>query len=431
MSCLKPYPKYKPSGVEWLGDVPVHWEVKKVAWHMPFSIGWTPSTADSSNFDDDGYPWVTIGDMASDKVARTEKSISHKAVIEKGALVLPKGTLLFSFKLSVGLVAFLGIEAFTNEAIAAFKPNRNVDLKFLYYAAPVFIPHYGRENIYGALLLNQDLIASARTFMPSIDEQAAIAAFLDRETGRIDALVEKKRRFIELLKEKRQALITAAVTGQIDVRTGKPYPAYKPSGVAWLGDVPKGWSIKPLKTLFRFDKGKNAQLYTKEYVGVHPGDFPVYSGQTEDQGLLGYVDRFEYDSENVIFVTTVGAKAMTTSIIRGKYSLSQNCARIIPISRQSNVIYFEAQLQPLFDYQKGMISLIMQPSLRFEDLNRYKVVVPPTDEQSVIATFLDRETGRIDALIEKTEQSIELLREKRAALITAAVTGKIDVRGNV
>jgi len=207
----------------------------------------------------------------------------------------------------------------------------------------------------------------------------------------------------------------------------KAYPKYKPSGVEWLGDVPEHWEVKKLSWLFSYSKGPNAAQLTKDYIGQNTGDYPVYSGQTENDGLMGEIDSYDFNFQYpVIFVTTVGAKAMSTRLVQGKFSLSQNCALVIPRNAKVDSRYFEGVLRPLFDYEKRSISLIMQPSLRFEDLNRFRVPLPPLPEQQAIAAFLDRETGRIDALIAKKERLLELLAEQRTALISRAVTKGLD-----
>ena len=229
------------------------------------------------------------------------------------------------------------------------------------------------------------------------------------------------------MKEKRAALISRTVTCGLN-----PNAKLKPTGVEWLGDVPEHWEVKKLSWLFRYAKGPSAALLTKEYVGSNPGDFPVYSGQTENEGLMGMTDWHEFEfAIPVIFVTTVGARAMTTRLVSGKFSLSQNCALIIPLDNALDVRFYEAALRPLFEYERRSISLIMQPSLRFDDLNRFRVPRPPPDEQRAIADFLDRETAKIDRLETKVAAAMERLQEYRSALITAAVTGKIDVREGV
>jgi type I restriction enzyme S subunit len=146
---------------------------------------------------------------------------------------------------------------------------------------------------------------------------------------------------------------------------------------------------------------------------------------------MGMIDRYEFDfADPVIFVTTVGARAMTTRLVSGKFSLSQNCALIIPRTKELDTRYFEGVLRCLFNYERRSISLIMQPSLRFEDLDRFRVPLPPEDEQHAVAAVLDHGTAKIDTFVTKIQRGIEKLHEYRQSLISAAVTGKIDVRGH-
>jgi type I restriction enzyme S subunit len=268
-------------------------------------------------------------------------------------------------------------------------------------------------------------VANMAIAIPSPEEQSAIAAFLDQETGKIDALVAEQERLIALLKEKRQAVISQAVTKGLN-----PNAPMKDSGIEWLGQVPAHWEPRKVSHLFRAGKGKNGQMLTKEFCAANEGPYPVYSGQTEDDGVMGTWCEFEFDfSENgVLFCTTVGARAMHLKQLHGRFSLSQNCMIVWPTDSRCITRFFFYHFQPLFQWERSLIPDHMQPSFRMEDLYSFSVAVPPVDEQREIFEFLDRETNKIDTLITEATQAITLLRERRAALISAAVTGKIDVR---
>ena len=204
----------------------------------------------------------------------------------------------------------------------------------------------------------------------------------------------------------------------------KPYPEYKDSGVEWLGKIPSHWAIKKIAWYFKAQKGRNAQMLTKEFCGENPGDFPVYSGQTENDGVMGSINSYEFDSaqDGCLFATTVGAKAMTLSFLKGKFSLSQNCMVITPTSDVIDTRFYFYHCQPLFSYERGLIPEHMQASFRMEDLYQYQIAMPNLQEQQTIATFLDYETARIDWLITQQQRLIELLKEKRQAVISHAVT---------
>lgn len=202
------------------------------------------------------------------------------------------------------------------------------------------------------------------------------------------------------------------------------YPIYRNSSTQWIGEIPTHWRIEKAAWHFGAEKGRDAQGLTKEYCGNHEGAYPVYSGQTENEGVMGRINTFEFDvgDEGVLFSTTVGAKAMHVSHLFGKFSLSQNCLIVRPRSAVFFLRYAYFTFQVLFRFERLLIPDHMQASFRMEDFYQYRVVLPPIEEQTQIAKFLDYETSRIDALIEKQRQLIELLKEKRQAVISHAVT---------
>ncbi|MDQ5954587.1 MAG: type restriction enzyme subunit [Patescibacteria group bacterium] len=209
------------------------------------------------------------------------------------------------------------------------------------------------------------------------------------------------------------------------------YPECKDSGVDWLGKIPKDWGLEKLKNKFNFEKGKDAAKFTQDYIGHEKniGNYPVYSGQTENNGIMGNINSYEYDlSAPAIFTTTVGAKAMTPLVLNGKFNLSQNCLLMVPKNRDTDSRFFYYQLFGLFKSMKDEIPSHMQPSLRVSDLNKSSVVYISPENQTKISNYLDEKTKNIDQIIEKKQKLIELLREKRTTIINNAVT-KFNVEG--
>ena len=431
---LQPYPRYIQTGLKWLPLAPETWKLFKVGRDADFSIGWTPPSDDDSNYGDD-CPWVCIGDLSSKYLVTTSKGLSAKAMLQKGATRLPIGTLLFSFKLTVGAVAFLSVPAVTNEAVAAFRPSAKIAPEFLYYAAPNFIPRYGRENIYGSLLLNDELIRSARTFVPHLDDQLRIGAFLDRETARIDALIEKKTRFIELLREKRQALITHAVTRGLDSNA-----SFTDSGVDWLGAIPWQWRVSPLKYLVSFQSGGTP---SKDERAFWDGAIPWASAKDLK------VDRLEDTQDHLTqHALDAGAASLVPAesvlvVVRGMI-----LARTFPVTIAATPMAINQDLKALVATDRlnaGFLAYLLRgtaslslarleeaahgtKALRMEAWTDIKLPVPPLHEQVEIVKRLDAGLRGLEDIAGKTMQTIDLLRERRAALITAAVTGQIDVR---
>ncbi|WP_052952166.1 restriction endonuclease subunit S [Enterobacter hormaechei] len=277
MAKYKAYPEYKDSGVEWLGVIPKGWTISKVKYLAPFQVGWTPPTKNDANFIGDNL-WVNISDLKDKFISSTAKCISDKAAKEASMDITPRGSLLYSFKLSVGAVSFAGCDLYTNEAIASFLDQAQLPLSYLYYALPIFIIENASTNIYGAKILNQELIKNSFLLAPSHSEAKKVAKFLDHETAKIDNLIEKQQQLIELLKEKRQAVISHAVTKGLNSDV-----PMKDSGVEWLGEIPQHWGVTRLKYECRniVDCPHSTPNYTDE------GEYPAI--RTADI-LAGYLD---------------------------------------------------------------------------------------------------------------------------------------------
>ncbi|WP_348737951.1 restriction endonuclease subunit S [Pseudomonas rhodesiae] len=424
---FRAYPEYKPSGFDWLPEVPAHWVDRKIARDIPFVVGWTPPSGKDEYYDGD-LPWVTIADMTQMSVEDTKSKISHLAVQDKGAKVVPAGSMLFSFKLSVGKIAFLTIDSYTNEAIAGFLPCGPLDLEYWKYAAPEFIPRYGRENIYGATLLNQELISSVRFSAPARAEQTQIARFLDHETARIDALIEEQQRLIELLKEKRQAVISHAVTKGLD-----PTVPMKDSGVEWLGEVPAHWEVLATKRFFRMvvdpapDDNDFELLSVYTEIGVRPrkdleqkgnkasttdGYWRVKKGDLIVNKLLAWMGAVGYSDYD-------GVTSPAYDILRPSRQLSPK------------FYHYTFRGKPAQQEFKRWSRGIMEMRLRlyFDELGRISMPFPPPNEQENIVAYIEVMETKFDSLGQAASEQIRFLSERRSALISAAVTGKIDVRG--
>lgn len=195
----------------------------------------------------------------------------------------------------------------------------------------------------------------------------------------------------------------------------------KDSGIEWIGYVPNEWYLEKLKNLYSFEKGKNAALYTQEYIGTHKGEYPVYSGQTENDGIMGNIDTYDYEENECLFTTTVGAKVMTPRVIKGKFSLSQNCL-IMKSNNNSSIKFIYYMLNPLFNYEKSLIPAYMQPSLRVSDLRRYQFYVPNIEEQQQIVNYLDKKVSQIDDIISNQKSLIKKYKAYKQSLITETVT---------
>lgn len=289
------------------------------------------------------------------------------------------------------------------------------------------------------LRVSRSALGRVRVQVPPYHEQTEIAGFLDGEIGLMDGLIEKKTRFIALLKEKRAAVITHAVTKGFD-----PDAPTKDSGEAWIGEIPVHWEVKPLRAFFNFRNEKNDPVKTENILslsiahGVTPYTEEGRGGNKSKDDLTAYKIAHEGDivlnSMNVI-VGAVGRSEYYGAISPVYYALyPKNDGVYVPFFEK---IFMNSGFQKgLIRFGKGILMKIsgtgqmntIRMKISQDDLKTVRFPVPPHEEQVEIARQIEHEVSRIDGLIALTERSIDLLREKRSALITAAVTGKIDVR---
>lgn len=215
---LNPNAQMKDSGIEWIGQIPAHWEVKRFKDVVAkYTTGGTPTTSNTDYFEGNNI-WVCISDISESAYIYDSKiKLTDEAIRSLNIIKTPKGSLLFSFKLSIGKIAFVEKSVYTNEAILSIFPNKNIDLKYYYFMLPIFMLLAATENIYGAKMLNQKLIANALVVHPSIEEQSIIAEHLENKTAQIDTILTNISNQINKLKQLRKTLINGVVTGKIKV----------------------------------------------------------------------------------------------------------------------------------------------------------------------------------------------------------------------
>lgn len=432
MAKYKAYPEYKDSGVEWLGVIPKGWTISKVKYLAPFQVGWTPPTKNDANFIGDNL-WVNISDLKDKFISSTAKCISDKAAKEASMDITPRGSLLYSFKLSVGAVSFAGCYLYTNEAIASFLDQAQLPLSYLYYALPIFIIENASTNIYGAKILNQELIKNSFLLAPSHSEAKKVAKFLDHETAKIDNLIEKQQQLIELLKEKRQAVISHAVTKGLNSDV-----PMKDSGVEWLGEIPQHWGVTRLKYECRniVDCPHSTPNYTDE------GEYPAI--RTADI-LAGYLDLENcrrvtepvYDERNFRLIPKAGDIIYSREGERfgigapipegAKVCLAQ---RVMLFRAKSTPGYLMWALNSSSTYTQAQQDCIgsTSPHVNVDTIKNFILAWPPENEREEISNFIHQTLASVESLTAHLTEKLTLLQERRTALISAAVTGKIDVR---
>lgn len=437
------YSKYKPSHVDWLGDVPSHWAVKAIKWESPVFRGASPRPIDDPiYFDDDGeYAWVRIADVteAGTYLEYTEQNLSD--IGARLSVKLKPGDLFLSIAGSVGKPCITRIKCCIHDGFVYFA-RWKANPKFLYYLFASGEPYKGLGKMGTQLNLNTDTVGSIVIGLPDADEQQTIARFLDTKTAQIDTLVAHKRQLIAKLKEKRSALISRTVTRGLPPEAAKaaglePNPEMKDSGVEWLGEVPKRWKVLPLRRLIKFVKTgstpSGAEDHHFEVSGFNwysPSDFSedIYLGLANRALSAEGKAEVQIFPQKTVMIVGIGATIGKAGLALGVCSCNQ----------QINAIGCGSELDPVFAtyYFKILRDFIVKcgkfttlPIINQDETKNLVFTVPPFAEQSAIAAYLDRETVEIDRLIGRVEAAITRLTEYRQALITSAVTGKIDVRG--
>lgn len=440
---FKPYPKYKASGVEWLGDVPADWAVSKLgfeAW-VRARLGWKGLKADE--YVENGFAFLATPNIKGKVIdfenvnfidaLRYDESPEIKLRLDDVLLAKDGSTLG-----TVNVVRSLPRPTTVNSSIAVISTSDSLSGIYLYY---LFCSSYMAHLIQrakggmGVPHLFQSDLNKFSLPVPPLSQQLEIGACLDRETAKIDTLIAKQETIIDLLKEKRQAVISHAVTKGLD-----PNTPMKASGVEWLGDVPEHWALPKISYLGRVQNGSTPDRSKPEFWG---GNLPwLASGKVNDI-IVESADEF---------ITEMGLKASSLSLFpsgtvlvglvgqgrtRGMTALlkfpsyiNQNMAGII-VEPSTNATYLlhvlSAGYEPLRDFGRGG----QQDALNCGILGAFRVPMPPTDEQVFIVEYLAAALNQFDTLIAKAQQAIVLQKEHRTALISAAVTGKIDVRSEI
>ncbi len=440
MSQYKPYSAYKDSGVEWLGEVPEHWGLRKLKHMARFSGGGTP-TRDNPEFWNGDIPWVSPKDMKSEFIMGAEECITAAGLAGSSSSMVPAERVLMVVR--SGILKHTIPVAINQVPVALNQDMKAIWLDSDYLSERFFLRWVQGLNDdllkvwlkQGATVesIEQEYLADTLMPVPPVREREHIVRYLDRETARIDALVAKKTRLIELLREKRQALITHAVTKGLD-----PNVKMKDSGVEWLGEVPEHWELLPLKYVTP-SLTVGVVVNPSDYVAEEGLPF-LYGGDIGEGEIYAETARriSQDDSERNaktrlmtgdLVTVRVGAPGVTAVV--PPECEGGNCASVMLIRRghfESDWLCYVMNSR-VVRYQVEVVQYgAAQEQFNISHAVDFLIPVPPREEQAAIAFALNQERKRVDALLRKTEHSITLLKERRAALITAAVTGQIDLR---
>ena len=429
------YPEYMDSGVEWLGEVPAHWQVQRLSNlfrqvaedgrdDLPVLTVSIHSGVSDKEFDDNEL---------DRKVTRIEDRTSYKRVAP-GDLVY---NMMRAWQGGFGTVTVAGL---VSPAYVVARPIKHistflVEQQLRTPAAVEEMRRHSRGVTDFRLRLYWEEFKTLSVVVPPPIEEAAIAAFLDRETAKIDALVAEQQNLIALLKEKRQALISYAVTKGLDSDV-----PMKDSGVAWLGEVPAHWTLTKLKysTSHIIDCPHETPTYCPD------GDYLVVRTADVDAGALDLSNAYRLDEVEYL-KRTRRAKLVPQDIVYGREGERWGYAATVPdepvLCLGQRMMQFRAragiaprflmwQLNSDVTYRQGQVDTVgaTSPHVNVSTIANYVLTEPPFSEQGEIANYVDGATSEIDDLVSEARSTVELLQERRTALISAAVTGKIDVR---
>ena len=420
------YPEYKESRIDSIGKIPEHWVSSKLGYVSTIFKGGTPKRNVDRYFQGD-LPWARPVDITGLKGALyindTKIHISEEALGNSGARRLPVGTVLLTSRATIGETAITTVPMATNQGFANFYCNPELFNVFLVYylqAIKDLLISLGSGSTF--LEVTKRTLLGVGILVPPLPEQTQIANFLDLKTQQIDELIRVKERKIELLTEYRSSLINQAVTKGLD-----PTVEMKPSGVEWIGEIPKHWAISKVKHELESLDHLRVPLNSETRGSMKSKVYDYYGAS----GVIDNVEAYIFD-ESLILIGEDGANLYLRSTplafkATGKYWVNNHAHVLRP--RHGNIDYLTNMLESL-DYTH-YISGAAQPKLTAGRLMNITVVIPPLSEQNQIANFLDRKTRQIDELRSNEEQIVKLLKEYRQSLISAVVTGKIDVRNEV
>ncbi len=437
MSRYQAYAEYKDSGVEWLGEVPEHWKARQLKYLCTYNDE-VLSDSVNTNYE---IEYVDIGSVSASEGITNTENITFGDAPSRARRIVRDGDVIIStvrtYLEAIALIDNPPANLIVSTGFAVIRPNNYLKRGYAAYClrANGFIKEVIARSIgvsYPAI--NATDLVNIKTPEPSLDEQEKIANFLDHETAKIDALIDKQQQLIKLLKEKRQAVISHAVTKGLN-----PAAPMRDSGVEWLGEVPAHWEVSKVKFGYDIQLGKMLQNDSKlngdikiNYLKAINVQWEFVSTEELPEMWASPYELKQYAIQSGDLLVCEGGEAGRAAIIDhvdGNLIIQNALHRVRGKEEFNNKFLLNFLLHASsvswFDVLCNKATIVHFTVEKFTNLD---FSYPSIQEQTKITNFLDHKTAKIDALIDKASSAIELIRERRTALISAAVTGKIDVR---
>ncbi len=422
----------KDTGIEWIGEIPLGWELRRIKTNFNILAGATPKSGEAS-FWDGGIPWITPADYTTEGVY---VSAGHKSITEDGlnscaTSLIPEGSIIFSKRAPVGLVAINKNPLCTNQGCLSCVPKADVDAKYFYYVMSIYCDQF---NLFASGTtfkeISTDAFANFKLPYPDYMTQKRISSFLDAKCAEIDALIAAKEKTNALLRERRQSIIYEAVTKGLN-----PNAPMKDSGVEWIGEIPEGWELKRLKYLGSMQIGLT---YSPEEI-VADGALVLRSSNIQDGKIVHADDIFvgkeipeklKVEEGDILICSRNGSRSLIgkNAVITEEFS-GQTFGAFMTIFRGRLNFYIKYLLNSsVFDYYVGSFLTSTINQLTTSNLGNILVPVPSTEEEMwKNAEHIETECRTIDPIIAMNNETIKKLKEYRQSLIYEAVTGKIEV----
>jgi type I restriction enzyme, S subunit len=405
------YDHYTDSGVAWLGQVPEEWVVISLSkYSRAIGSGTTPASSEENNFDDNGLSWVNTGDLNDGLLLDVKKRISKKALISYGLKMYPKGSLIIAmYGATIGKLGILGIDATVNQACCVIQPGEKIDTKFIFYyllgnKKEIINMAYGG----GQPNINQDLIKKLSIVVPPISTQQKIATYLDEKTAIIDAMIEKKQRMMELLEEKRKSVVSGAIT------------KYTGNNVS----VQRLKFVAPLRNI-KIETQRIGESYIgMEHVSSWRGVLlNIEEGQQEAEGIVN-----QFKSGDVLFgklrpYLAKGFVAEFDGVCSGEFLVMVSDQKKILPKYLLNIILSEKFIDMVDKSTYGA----KMPRASWDFIGNIEIQYPSLEKQQQIITHIDETLKKIDDVLCKLQESINLLNEYKTSLISHVVMGRIKI----